>query len=74
MDFQKWFHRGVAPALSVCVTLLFNTPRRLYIHRGYTLCTQYNPIAEAVIRAFYFVPFWTEQGLTTRGLSLRLIG
>ena len=21
--------------------------------RGYTLCTQYNPIAEAVIRAFY---------------------
>ena len=32
MDFQKWFHRGVAPALSVCVTLLFNTLRRLYIH------------------------------------------
>ena len=33
MDFQKWFHKGVAPALSVCVILLFNTLRRLYIHR-----------------------------------------
>ena len=32
MDFQKWFHKGVAPALSVCVALLFNTLRRLYIH------------------------------------------
>ena len=32
MDFQKWFHRGVAPALSVCVTLLFNTLRRLYMY------------------------------------------
>ena len=36
MDVQEWLHRGVAPALSVCVSFLFNTLRRLYIH-SYTI-------------------------------------